>query len=73
MIRELIVKYDTEAETLCINAEEMERLVRCKDCRFYDDVFRQCEIIHRHFAPMSYCSFGERKDEENEEENQRDR
>ncbi len=46
--------------------KEVGELVHCKDCRFYDDVYRQCKLIRRHFAPMSYCSYGERKEQEHE-------
>ena len=40
--------------------EDVVDVVRCKDCRLYDDPY--CEIVRYVRMPTDYCSFGERRE-----------
>lgn len=52
---------------------ELEEVVRCGDCKFYDFEAVDCsktKIGNMLFTPEDYCSFGEKAFEETEQENQ---
>jgi len=53
---EVIVRLD-KANTI------IEEIVRCKDCRWYKD-FDGCFFSTAEVEPLDYCSYGERKSEE---------
>ena len=53
---EVIVRLD-KANTI------IEEIVRCKDCRWYKD-FDGCFFSTAEVEPLDYCSYGERKTEE---------
>lgn len=40
-----------------------EAVVRCKDCEFYNGEYRDCDIDIL-AKPNGYCSYGERRDDE---------
>ena len=41
----------------------IEEIVRCKDCRWYQD-YDGCFFSTAEVEPLGYCSYGERKTEE---------
>ncbi len=52
--------------------ETMEKVVRCKDCRFYEEkhyedegekpyIKRVCKILNKQFQPTFFCCLGEEK------------
>lgn len=67
-----ILKRDT-VNRLIIDNKEFVQVVRCKDCKFYLNSNETCELIDTrlHFyetdkvwAEDSFCSWGERKEDE---------
>lgn len=56
-------------EMIVLNGEQIDELVRCKDCKYWDnhDGGERClnTIVFLSWAqPNSYCSYGERKEVE---------
>ena len=54
-------------EMIVLNGEQIDELVRCKDCKYWDnhDGGERClnPIAYLSWAkPSSFCSYGERKD-----------
>ena len=47
------------------NYEPVDELVRCKDCKNYDQDIEDCKMMVGYdwsFSPEDYCSYGVRKD-----------
>lgn len=41
--------------------KEQQQIVRCKDCKHYDELCQQCERIDGIIQPEFFCADGERK------------
>ena len=69
MANEMIVIFHHDERGIVRTWSEIGRLVRCKDCKYYDSFNNgrngMC-CIHidafKVFYPNDYCSYGERKD-----------
>lgn len=42
--------------------DTLSQMVRCKDCKEYQDVHQWCKLHELEMQPMDFCSYGERKD-----------
>lgn len=63
-MKEFIVKeYETFPYKNAVS--EMPELIRCKDCKHWDEMYRYCEVIDdcRDWDADDYCSLAERKEE----------
>ena len=65
-MKEYIVNRDTAYEFEMSRFEELQELIRCKDCRNRIDVYIdnvpykiRCKITHNVISAMDFCSFGE--------------
>ena len=38
-------------------------LIRCRDCRWYDERNRGCANMDTYMEPQDFCSLGERREE----------
>lgn len=53
---------------------EIEKVVRCKDCKYYDPAHNDCELEREAHGSSGirhiddFCSYGERKDNEHFQE-----
>lgn len=60
------VLYDPETINKIPSADVVE-VVRCKDCKYYvpiSEKIGECKDTRMNSTYMSYCSYGERKDNE---------
>lgn len=55
-------KIDDNREYIVLNGEQIDELVRCKDCL----EFKYC-MHNEHNDPNGFCSWGERKEDAKEE------
>lgn len=56
---------------ICVK-KDMVEVVRCKDCKWFENVgraitikdydFYVCAVMNRYISTNDYCSYGERKD-----------
>lgn len=69
-LKDIIIHLDYEDEykdgkvEVNIIASEPEELIRCKDCKRWNitsDGFGECNVMDKQFLGEEYCSFGERK------------
>lgn len=61
-----IMKLDTDStKTIVIFDTPYVKVVRCKDCKWFNDIGCAIHIVDDSDKPKGddYCSFGERKDE----------
>lgn len=64
-IRDIIATEYRDDKGLLTRREVGEELVRCKDCIHYDEHTRwQCDKFGQSVNADDYCSYGERKDDE---------
>ena len=65
------IEHDTSREVnrVIIEGERVPEIVRCRDCRFYDERHRECSMLRceecwyllHDVEPNGYCWRGERK------------
>ncbi len=60
MVKEIIIKYDTERRTARggIRSEKVGDLVRCLDCKHYDNGLCKHTLIPHNTEEDGYCSYG---------------
>lgn len=66
---EMIVRFHHDERGAVISWDEVGKLVRCKDCKFYEpspagEEFGWCNYFDSRVANNNYCSYGERKKDE---------
>ena len=62
-------------DALCELPSEQPKIIRCKDCKFWDKDddagsikdFRYCKSNDKYFYDNDFCSYGERKEQEHEQ------
>ena len=61
---ELIVRYQkrtSEKDPARVIGECVGELVRCKDCKYWDEQCQQCERIDGIILPDFFCADGEKR------------
>lgn len=63
-MKEYIIKVDEEKKDImgnCPLVEKPQELVRCKDCKFFNDYFVECEKNNHTHGAAWFCADGEVK------------
>ena len=64
---EVIMRIDfvaSDGEQICAHAEKVQELIRCRDCKYYNDEEHLCNDLMgfgRYWEEGDYCSFAKRR------------